>query len=225
LSIIGKQKEIEMTTMPSEMTMNKNRKMIFQLVSGGIFGGLAGYFGLGLLDAENMAIDQVIVSGVGLIYLLMGLIVGFGLISPKLGSTILNVEDADEIREQRRILTGSTICMVALGAALMALPMAGPGGAISPLVGFGGLLAALALLTVISIRDWKYYDEMMLQLTRDAGNLAFGGIGGILLIWASAAWAGLAAAPTPLGLVALISGGLLLAVFVASARKGLLRPR
>jgi hypothetical protein len=214
-----------MTTMPSEMKMNKTRKMIFQLMSGGIFGGLAGYFGLGLLDAENMAIDQVIVSGVGLVYLLMGLIMCFGLIAPKLGSSILNVEDADEIREQRRVLTGSTICMIALGAALMALPMAGPGGPISPSVGFGGLLASLALLTIISIRDWKFYDEMLLQLSRDAGNLAFSGIGGVLLIWASAAWLGLVVGPTPLGMVALISGGFLLAIFVASARKGLLKPR
>jgi hypothetical protein len=214
-----------MNTMPSEMKMNKTRKMLFQLVSGGIVGGLAGYFGLGLLDADAMSADQLIVSGIGLIYLLMGVIVGFGLIAPKLGSSILNVEDADEINEQRRILTGSTICMVALGAALMILPMAGPGGSITPLVGIGGLLAALALLIIVSIRDWKFYDEMLRELSRDAGNLAFCGIGTVLLIWAAAAWLGLAVAPTPLGLVGLIMGGFLLAIFVASARKGLMRPR
>jgi hypothetical protein len=224
LSIIGKQKEIEMTSMPSEMKMNKTRKMLFQLGSGAVVGGLAGYFGLGLLDHQAMAADQVIVSGIGLIYLLLGVIVGFGLIAPQLGSNILNVEDADEIREQRRILTGSAICMLALGAALMALPLAGPGGTLSPAAGLVGLLAALVLLIIVSIRDWKYYDEMLLQLSRDAGNLAFCGIGGVLLIWASAAWLGLAAAPTPLGLVALVMGGFLLAIFAASARKGLLAP-
>jgi hypothetical protein len=190
-----------------------------------LIGGLASYFGLGLLDAENLAIDQVIVSGIGLIYLLMGLICGVGLIAPNLGSNILNVEDADEIRDQSRILTGSAICMIALGGALMALPMAGPGESISPLAAFGGLLAALALLIVVSIRDWKYYDEMLLELSRDAGNLAFCGIGSVTLIWASAAYLGLIIAPTPLALVAIISGGFLLAIFVASARKGLLWPR
>jgi hypothetical protein len=214
-----------MTASQTEMKMNKTRKLIFQLLSGALVGGLAGYFGLGVVGAEDMAPDQIIASGVGLVYLLMGVIVGLGLIAPKLGSGILNVEDADEIREQRRILTGSTICMAALGAALMALPMAGPGGSISPLAGFGGLLVALALLIGISIRDWKYYDEMLLELSKDAGNLAFSGIGGVLLIWAAAAWVGLAAGPTPLGLVALVSGGFLLAIFIASARKGLLRPR
>ena len=176
-----------MTTVLSKAKTNKIGKLIFQLLSGGIVGGLAGYFGLGVLDAKNMTVDQIIVSGVGLVYFLMGLIVVFGLIAPKLGSGVLNVEDADEIREQRRILTGSTICMVALGAALMALPAAGPDGAIPPMAGFGGLMAAMVLLIVVSVRDWKYYDEMLLQLSRDAGNLAFSGIGGVLMIWASAA--------------------------------------
>jgi hypothetical protein len=214
-----------MTAIALETKMQKGRKLIFQLAFGGLIGGLAGYFGLGVLDTEKMAADQLIVSGIGLIYLMMGLIVGFGLIAPNLGSSILNVEDADEIRDQRRILTGSAICMVALGAAFMALPLAGPDSPISPLAGFGGLVAALLILTVISIRDWKYYDEMMLQLSRDAGNIAFCGIGGTLLIWSSAAWLGLIAAPTPLGLIAIVIGGFLLSIFVASARRGLLMPR
>ena len=214
-----------MNIVTSEAKMQKGRKLIFQMAFGGLLGGLAGYFGLGLLDAENMAIDQVTVSGVGLIYLLMGLICGFGLVAPKLGSSILNVEDADEIRDQRRVLTGSTLCMIALGAALIVLPLAGADGPISPVAAFGGLLAALALLIVVSIRDWKYYDEMMLQLSRDAGNIACCGIGGTLLVWASAASLGLIAAPTPLALVAIISGGFLLAIFIASGRRGLLMPR
>ena len=214
-----------MTIITSETKMPKTRKLIFQLVFGGVIGGLAGYCGLGVLGAQNMAADQLIVSGIGLVYLLMGLIVSFGLMAPKLGSNILNVDDADEIRDQRRILTGSTICMIALGGALMLLPMAGPGRSLSSLIGFGGLLAALVILTVISVRDWKYYDEMMLQLSRDAGNIAFCGIGGTVLIWASAASTGLITPPTPLALVAIISGGFLLAIFIASGRRGLLVPR
>ncbi len=208
-----------------EVKMQQGRKLIFQLVVGGLIGGLASYFGLGLLDAENMAADQLIVGGVGLIYLLIGLICSLGLMAPKLGASILNVEDADEIRDQSRILSGSAICMIALGAALIVLTVAGSDGPISRPAAMGGLLAALALLIAVSIRDWKYYDEMILQLSRDAGNIAFSGIGSVTLIWGSASWLGLVAAPAPLALVALISGGFLIAIFVASARKGLLRPR
>ena len=214
-----------MTITASETKMQKGRKLIFQLAFGGLLGGLAGYFGIGILDAETMAADQVIVSGIGLVYLLMGLIVGFGLIAPKLGSTILNVEDADEIKDQRRILTGSAISMTALGAATMVLPLSGQDSAISPYTAFAGLLAALLVMAVITIRDWKYYDEMMKQLSREAGNIAFCGIGGVLLVWASAAWLGFMSAPTPLALIAIISGGFLLSIFLASARRGLLTPR
>jgi hypothetical protein len=214
-----------MTAIQPEMKMSKTRKLIFQMLFGGIVGFCAGYFGLSLLDFEDMAVDQVILSGVGFVYLLMGVIVGFGLIAPNLGSNVLNVEDADEIRDQRRILTGSAICMTALGAALMALPFAGPGRTISPLAGLGGVLAAIALLIIVSIRDWKYYDELMRELSKEAGNIAFSGIGGVLMIWGAAAWVGLMSAPTPLGLIALVAGGFLLAIFIASGRKGLLMPR
>jgi hypothetical protein len=214
-----------MNNMTMEMNMQKSRKLIFQLAGGGLMGGLAGYFGASFMDMQAMAADQVIVSAIGLVYLLIGLIVGFGLIAPKLGSHVLNVEDAEEIREQSRILTGSVICMVGLGAALVALSASGPNGSVPPLIGFGGLLASLLLLIVITIRDWKYYDEMMRELSRDAGNLAFGGIGGAILIWSSAASLNLVNTPSPLSLVAIISGGFLLSVFVASARKGMLQPR
>jgi hypothetical protein len=217
-----------MTHMAMEMKMQKGRKLIVQVVGGGLVGGLAGYSVAGLLGvsaAETLNSDQFIVGGIGLIYLLMGLSVGFGITFPKLGSTMLNVEDAEEIRDQKRVLTGSAICMSALGAALLILPMAKPDGVITPLGGFGALLAALAILVVISIRDWKHYDELILRLSRDAGNFAFGSTGLVLLIWASASWTGLASAPTPLALVAIVSGGFLLACFVAGARLGLLHPR
>jgi cytochrome bd-type quinol oxidase subunit 2 len=217
-----------MTQMVMEIKMLRDRKLIFQLACGGLMGCLAGYSVAALLGVKTtgtLSSDQVIVGGIGLVYLMMGLIVGFGLAFPKLGSKILNVEDAEEISDQKRILTGSAVGMAVLGSALLILPMARPDGAITPLVGFGGLLAALTILMVISIRDWKHYDELILQLSRDAGNFAFGGTGLFLLIWASASWAGLASVPTPLALVAIVSGGFLLATFVAGARLGLLRPR
>jgi hypothetical protein len=209
-----------------DVTMQQGRQLTLPFVFGGLTGGLAGYFGLGsLLDTKDIAGDQFAVGAVGLIYLSMGVICGFGLIAPKLGARILNVEDADEIREQRRILSGSAICMIALGAGLMLITVAGPNGPISRPAAMGGLLAALALLIVVSIRDWKYYDEMMRQVSSDAGNIAFSGVGLVTLIWGSASWLGLVTAPTPLTLVALTSGGLLISVFVAIARKGLLLPR
>jgi hypothetical protein len=214
-----------MTTKISEMKMQKGRKLIFNI----IFAGLIGYFGtdfvLGVLEPKRLDADQVIAIGVGLIYLTMGLIVGFGAALPKMGFQILNVEDAEEIHDQRRLFIGSAVSAIALGAALMVLPLAEPNGFMSPLVAFGGLLAALALATGIFIRDRKYYDELMLQLNREAGNLSFCSVGLVILVWASAASLGLVSAPTPLALVAIISGGSLLAFSVVAARRGLLAMR
>lgn len=214
-----------MMTISSKTKLQKGRKLIFQLTFGGLIGGIAGYFGTSVLRDNAMTGDQLAVIGVGTVYLVLGVIVGFGLIVPKLSANILNVEDADEIKDQRRILTGSAICMSVLGAAVIALPLAGPDGSISPQLAFGGFLAALIVLVVITFRDWSYYDEMMWRLSRDAGNIAFCGIGGVLLIWSAAASLALVAAPTSLAVVAIITGGFLLAICVASARLGLLVPR
>lgn len=215
-----------MANMPAKMHVNKGRKLLLQLAFGGAVGFLAGYFSLSFLDKTTvMGIDQQIVIGIGMMYLFMGLIGGFALMVPALGSKILNVEDAEEIRDQRRVLTGSSICMIPLGALLIVLPMAGPGGAVSPFVAIAALLAVLVLLIVVSIRDWPYYDEMLRAISIEAGNVAFMGIGGVLLVWASAAWVKLVAAPTPLSLVAVISGGYLIAIIAVSAQKGLLKPR
>lgn len=214
-----------MTNVSKENNALKTRKLIVQLVSGGLVGGISSYAAMSLIDPKTMNVDQVIVGGIGLIYLLMGMFVGFGLLSPKLGSKILNVEDVDEIHEQRRILTGSSIAMATVGAALAALALSAPGAAVSPLASFGGIVVALVVSVAITARDWKYYDEMMWQLSRDSGNLAFCGIGTVLTLWGSAAAVGFATAPTPLALVALVAGGMLLAIFVSATRAGLMMPR
>ena len=99
-----------MTKMSAADDARKTRKLVIQLLTGGVFGGVAGFAGMSLIDPSELAGDQIILAGVGLIYLLMGLLVGIGIASPKLGSKVLNLQDAEEIIEQRRILTGSTIC-------------------------------------------------------------------------------------------------------------------
>lgn len=214
-----------MTRSTVDENSRKLRKLFVQLVSGALVGGVVGYFGMSQLDPKAMQVDQILTSGVGIIYLLTGGIVGLGLLSPKLGSKFLNVEDAEEISEQRRVLSGSTISMVALGLALIALANAGPDRAISPTMGFLAIVVALFVSVVVSFRDWKYYDEMMRALSRDAGNIAFCLVGSVILLWGAAASIGMAVTPTPLMLVSLVSGGLLLAAFVAAGRAGLMMPR
>ena len=68
----------------SEVKMQQGRKLAFQLVVGGLIGGLSSYFGLGLLGAENVTVDQLAVGGIGIIYLLIGVICGFVLIATQI---------------------------------------------------------------------------------------------------------------------------------------------
>lgn len=214
-----------MMTDSIEPKNTKTSKVVLQLLVGGLAGAIMGYFTAGYLVSANAAGDEAAVVAVGLAYLAMGLFCGAGLVMPGLGAKLLNVEDRGELEEQRRMLTGSSLCMAAIGAALLLLAAAGAGSGISDAVAYAGLLAAVVLTCIVTWRDWDHYDELMLQLSRDAGNFAFLGVGGVILLWSAAAHLGLANALSPLSLVALVAGGLLLAVFVAAGRRGLLQPR
>ena len=67
----------------------------------GFFGaiGVAGAAKEGLLGTAGASVHAAL--GVALIYLLMALVVGAGVLSPALGARFLNVEDAQELREER----------------------------------------------------------------------------------------------------------------------------
>jgi hypothetical protein len=214
-----------MMTNNIEPASAKTGKVVMQLLIGGLVGGVAGYFGAELLTRADASAGQAAVAGVGLIYLMMGLFCGAGVAVPKIGAKMLNVEDESELREQRRVLTGSAICMGAIGAALLILAAAGAASAIPSGAAFGGILLASLLGVLITWRDWKYYDELILQVSRDAGNYAFLGVGGFIMLWSAAAYLGFASALSPLSLIALVTGGLLLAVFIAAGRRGMLKPR
>ncbi len=196
----------------------------------GVFGGIVGYasarFFLGQLELEKIGIDAMLLVSVGLIYAIIGIFIGAGLLAPKLvGARLLNVEDAEELTEQRRILTGSSICMVAIGGALIMLAISGPGGYLPPVAGFAAIVASVAVALIITLRDWKYYDELTLRVTLEASYLAFAVFCLIIWLWCSGAWVGWIAAPGPLAIMALISGLYLLAIFIVAGKRGMMTPR
>ncbi len=203
----------------------KAGKLALQMLLGGIVGGIAGFFGVDFLINSDASPGQAAVAGVGLTYFLMAVLIAFGLVMPKVGAKILNVEDEEELRAERRVLTGSVICMGTIGASLLLLAAAGEDSAIPPAAAFGAILLSTLVGAVITWRDWKHYDELLLQVSRDAGNFAFLGVGSVIMLWSSAAYLGLVAPISPLILVALVSGGMLLAAFVAAGRRGMLHPR
>lgn len=162
---------------------------------------------------------------VAVLYALIGLAVGLGAASPKVGARFLNVEDADELREQKKVLVLSGFGMTLLGLALFALALAAPDGPLpqGTALALGG--GGLVLGTILSIPAYRMSDELMRAINLEAGALSFGLTGLFVGGWAMLAHLGYAAAPVPLDLLTLFYAIIMIASFIAVGRRGMLKPR
>jgi hypothetical protein len=202
---------------------------IMRMLSGMLVGaGGAALFltlaGKSRLDLGDPATMLAVVAG--LCYGLMGLAVAFGALMPKAGARFLNVEDADEIREQRRSLAPSAAACMLIGLFLLVLALA---PTLTASLGGAGVAAiaigALALAATITLATSARADELIRRISVESSALALHiallGLGG----WAALAHLGLVAWMEPLALVAGLALLQLFAIFFVSARKGLMRPR
>lgn len=162
---------------------------------------------------------------VAALYVLMGLFVILGSSSPKIGAAILNVEDADEVREQAPVFLPSALGCLLIGLALAALALGGEGGMLAPAVAAAVAASALALATVISLAATRRSDELMRALFRESGSASFYLLSIILICWAAAAHLTFLRAPTAIELLTLIFAAPLAASFWVIGRRGMLRPR
>ena len=162
----------------------------------------------------------------GLSYFLMGLLVGFGAVAPSTGARILNVEDADEIREERRKLVPSAIACMLIGVFLLTLALA-PGLAIpaAPEAALVICAACVVGAVLIALGTRGHRDELVRQVSLEASasTLHVGLV--FLAVWGALAHLGYAGWIDPLGLIAGASLVYLVAVFAISSQKGLMRPR
>ncbi|WP_447757223.1 hypothetical protein [Sphingopyxis fribergensis] len=211
------------------------RKMAAQALFGAA-AGAGGMFAVMALmvgqDGPDWAPSQIILVGVGLIYVLMGLFVGLGTLAPRLfGQRLLNVADAEEIVEERSNMGSSALSCLAVGAVLMLLAHAVAADAaetaalVTPATAYWILLVGLAGFVAASLWMWKNFDELWRQLTVEVSAIT----GNLLMltgvVWGGAAAAELVAGPQPLDLVSLAFGTMLLACFIAVGRRGLMAPR
>ncbi|MEL7728970.1 hypothetical protein AAG612_05490 [Citromicrobium bathyomarinum] len=194
-----------------------------------LFGAVAGAFGVTLLlrwtDAAKTGDSAVILSGVGLAYLAMGLMVGLGTLMPRAGSKVLNVEDSDELVESRGALLGSSLANVVLGAMMIVLANSGTGGAISVEIAVASVLAALAVAGFLTVKSWKYQDELMRQVSLEGASVAGALVVVTLLVWSAFAMNGIGPAFDAKLVVALVMGMTLVGAFVATGARGMLKPR
>lgn len=210
----------------------KWRKLLFQLTGGLIFGGLVGY-GAGywagdyaeMRGLEELPLSVEIAGMVAVIYILMSALVLAGSISPAVGAKILNVEDAEEVREMQTQFVTSGVAMLLWGLALLGLALAAPVGPLAPPVALaisaGGLLIGL----VCAFKGYRDADELMLATQLEAGAITYGLVLVVVGGWAIGAHLGYASAPAPLDLLSAFYVLVLAASFIAVGRRGMLRLR
>jgi hypothetical protein len=212
--------------MKSEPVQLNVRKLVPQMLAGGVVGLLAVTVGDRLLPDLPAAAGPgaAVLFGVGAMYAVMGLFVGLGVAIPSLGARMLNVADHDDLADQRAMLTGSAVCCISLGLALMLLAYSGPESEIPSALAIGALAVALSIYVGVTVAQWRLYDELMRGLWLESSAIMAGIAFPAISLWAALAHNGLLAPIDPLGLIAGLAGSMLLATFIAVGRRGLLMP-
>jgi hypothetical protein len=204
------------------------RKGLIPALIGAVLGYAASAAMLNYIDSaavDGLSVSATIAAMVGVLYAVIGLSIAIGAASPQLGARFLNVEDADELREQKKVLTLSGAAMMLWGVALLALALAAPDGPVSQAaalaVGGGGLVAGIAL----SVMVYRASDELMLAVNLEAAALSYGLLLLVVGLWAALAHLSFTAAPAPLDLLTLFYVLVLVASFIAVGRRGMLAIR
>jgi hypothetical protein len=204
------------------------RKLVIPSLTGGVVGFAASSALLEGLESEligGLGQSETIAALVGMLYAVIGLGMMVGVASPGLGARFLNVEDADELREQKRILNLSAVAMLLWGAALMVLAMAAPGGPVPQAAALAIAAGGLAIGAVLSVAIYRASDELMRAVNLETGSLAYGLVVLVVGVWAMLAHLGYTAGPAPLDLLSLFYVLVLAASFIVIGRRGMLAPR
>ncbi|HEV2044034.1 MAG TPA: hypothetical protein VGR05_05070, partial [Sphingomicrobium sp.] len=127
---------------------NPNWKKLFaQMLAGAVFG--AAVSGAILYFWKDHGLDtadpaQVLAFTAGMIYALIGLMVGGLSFVPRAGAQLLNVEDVEDLRDQQPILRLSAVVCLLIGLFFLIL-------AIVPVGGNGGLVSREVAVAVAAI--------------------------------------------------------------------------
>ncbi|MEE4316855.1 MAG: hypothetical protein V2I74_07725 [Erythrobacter sp.] len=204
------------------------RKLVIPGLIGGVAGFTASFALMRFIDSETVGgldTSATVAALVGALYLLAAFSILVGTANPGLGARFLNVEDADELREQKRVLLYSGGAMLLWGIALLALALAAPDGplpqGVALVLGGGGLV----LGTALSVLVYRGSDELMLAVNLEASALTYGLVLLVVGFWAMLAHLGYVTGPQPLDLLTTFYVLVLVASFVVIGRRGMLAIR
>lgn len=200
-------------------------RMLGGAVAGGAVTGLVlALLGDHIIDSADAGTLLALVAG--LTYAVTGLMVAIGAAMPRTGALYLNVEDADELREERPKIGWSAAACILIGLFLLALLLSGAeGGLISPAVALAVAGTAGAGAAIISLVSHKKLDELTRQINLEASALTLELALILLGGWAALAHLGFVGWVTPLALISILALLLLVAIFIVATRKGLMTPR
>jgi hypothetical protein len=206
------------------------KRLLVQLLGGAVVGGagmatvLLAFDGSGLDSSEP---SQMLALVAGVIYALLGLMVGVGVFVPRAGARFLNVADVDDLRDQRAVLgLSSAACLLTglLFLVLAAVPAGGAGGQVSPEVAAAVAALCLVALVVLGRLVTRRADEMSRQVGLEASSLAMQSAFVLFGGWAALSHLGFADWMRPLALVAGLALLQLLAIFWVAGTRGLMVP-
>ncbi len=204
------------------------RKLLIPALIGAVAGYAAAAAMMHVIDSSavgGLGESATIAALVGVIYTLIGLGVGFGAASPGIGARFLNVEDADELREQKKVLILSGASMALWGASILALALAAPDGPVPQGLALAVAIGGLVIGTWLSVPAYRASDELMRAISLEAGALSYGLVLLFAGLWAILAHLGYFAAPAPLDLLSLFYVVVLVASFIVVGWRGMLAPR
>ncbi len=202
------------------------RTALMRMLAGAIFGAAAMSLFLFFVPKSSWDVDDpsiMIATVAGASYLLIGLSVAIGLIAPGAGARFLNVEDPDEIREERPKLKSATLVFVLTGIFLLVLAFSKAGaGLLDPRAS-----AAVAIFCLVGIlaAGWissKKSDELTKQMGQEASSISLQLVMLVIAGWAVFAQVGEARPIEPLTLLASLALLQLFVTFVVIGRRGLL---
>ena len=206
----------------------KTRKTVLSLIGGGIIGFLGANAMMSLVKSGQLGepdISTIAALAVGLVYALTGLIVIAGLVSPGAGARFLNVEDAEELIEQKPALVASGWGMVVMGMVLAVIALGGKGAVIEPLVALGLAAVLMAVGASLSLRSLRHSDELMRAVGTEATQVSYYLLLFVIGGWAALAHFGLLSGPAMLDLLTAFWAFMLVATFWVAGRRGMLKPR
>jgi hypothetical protein len=202
------------------------RRTVFRLASGAVVGFFAAKAMTSWIDGPaigGLEASAVIAAAIGLVYGLMGVSILAGSAMPRAGAAFLNVEDADEIREQKRMFLLSGASSLLWGAALVVLALAAPDGPIAQVTALIVAAACFLVGTALCVPLYRVSDELMMAVMQEGGALSAWLLFAVVGSWATMAHLGFAQGPQPLDLLSLLYGLMLVASFIVIFRRGMVR--